>query len=64
MYHVHKLELMLNKPEKQIKCMIEKSFLGQTKMEYLGFWVTHYVIKTINRKIEEITNMKPPTLRK
>ena len=30
-------------------------------MEYLGLWVTCHGIKSINRKIEEITNMKPPT---
>ena len=33
-------------------------------MEYLGFRVTHDDIKPINRKIEAITNMKPPTSRK
>ena len=56
---------MLNKLKgKGIKCNIEKYFFVQTKMEYLGFWVTRYGIKTINRKIEAITNMKPPTYRK
>ena len=33
-------------------------------MEYLGFWVTCNVIKPINRKIEDITIMEPPTSRK
>ena len=28
-------------------------------MEYFGFWVTHDVIKPINRKEEAITKMKP-----
>ena len=58
--HVHKLELTLNKlKEKGLKCDIEKSFIRQTEMEYLG---THDGVKTTNRKIEAITNMNPPTL--
>ena len=32
-------------------------------MEYLDFWVTHDGVKTIDRKIEAITNMNPPTPR-
>ena len=49
---------------KWLKCNIEKSSFGQTKKEYLGFWVTRDGIKPINIKIEAITNMKPPTSRK
>ena len=30
-------------------------------MEYLGLWVTRDGVKPINRKVEEITNMMPPT---
>ena len=33
-------------------------------MEYLGLWVTHDGVKPINKKIEAITNTKPPTSRK
>ena len=37
-YHIHKLELMLNKLKgKGLKCNIEKSFFKKTEMEYLGF---------------------------
>ena len=58
--HVHKLELMPNKlKEKSVKYNIENYFFGQTEMEYLGFWVTRDGVKPINRKIEEINNMKP-----
>ena len=47
-YHVHKLELTLNKlNEKVIKYNIENYFSGQTKMEYLGFWVTHNSVKPL-----------------
>ena len=33
-------------------------------MEYLGFWVTHDGVNPINKNIEAITNMVPPTSRK
>ena len=59
------LELPLNKLKgKGIKYNIEKSLFGQTEMEYLGFWVTHDCVKLMNKKIEAITNMAPPTSRK
>ena len=64
-YHIQKLELTLNKLKgKELKYNIEKSFFGKTEMEYLGFWVTRDGVKPINRKIEAITNMVPPTSRK
>ena len=33
-------------------------------MGYLGFWVTRDSVKPINKKVEAITNMKPPTSQK
>ena len=33
---------------------------GKTEIGYLGFWVTQKGVKPISRKIEAITNMKPP----
>ena len=63
--HIHKLDLTLNKlKEKGIKYGIEKSILGQTKMEYLGFWVTCDDIKPINKNIEATTPKKLPTSQK
>ena len=63
--NIQKLSLTINKQRiKGLKYNIEKSFFRKTEMEYLGFWVTRYGIKPINRKIEVITNMKPPTSRK
>ena len=47
--------------EKGIKCNIEKSFFGKIKMGYFVLWVTSYGVKPINIKIEDITNMAPPT---
>ena len=43
-----------------LKCNTKDSFFGQTEMEYLGFWVTRTGIRTINKKLESIVNMKPP----
>ena len=33
-------------------------------MEYVCFWLTHASVKPVNRKIQAIENMKPPTYRK
>ena len=33
-------------------------------MEYIDFWVTRNGAKPINRKIEDMTNLAPPTSRK
>ena len=51
---MQKLELPLNKLKgKGLKCNIEKSFFEQTKMEYLGFWVTHDDVKPIDKKYKQ-----------
>ena len=61
-YHLHYLELTRNKLKgKGIKCNIEKSLFGQTNMECLVFWVTRNGVKFMNKRIESITNMNPPT---
>ena len=61
-YHIQKLELTLNKMKEKLPgCNIVKSFFGQTEMGYLGFWVTRDGVKSINKNIEAITNMAPPT---
>ena len=64
-YHVQKLELTITKLKgKRLKWNIEKSFFRQAEMGYLSFWVTRYGFKPINRNIEAITHMKPPTSQK
>ena len=38
--HLDNLELVIiNIRANRLKCNIEKSYFGQTEMEYLGFWV-------------------------
>ena len=60
--HVYRLELILNKlKEKRLKYNTEESYFRQTKMEHLGFLVTRNYVKPVNKNIEAITNMKPPT---
>ena len=55
------MELKLqNLKDKGLKCNIEKSFIGKTEMEYLGFWVTWTGIKPINKKVESMVNMMSP----
>ena len=63
--HSHNLELTQNKLKaKGIKCNIEKSLFGQTKMECLVFWVTHNGVKPRNKNIEAIANMMLTTSQK
>ena len=53
--HVQKLKSTLNKlKEKGLKYNTEESFFGQTKMEYLGFWVTRNGVNTIDKNMQEI----------
>ena len=50
--HLEKLELTLQKLQYNgLKCNIEKSFSGQTEMEYLGLWVTMTGIRIMNKNI-------------
>ena len=59
--HLNKLKLVLKFLRSNgFKCNIEKSYFGQTEMEYLGFWVTQTGIRPINNKEEAIVNMTSP----
>ena len=39
--------------EKSTKCNIEKSLFGNTVIEYIGLWVTHYGVKPIDKKYKQ-----------
>ena len=41
--------------------VISKIYFWQNKIEYLGFGITQYGIRPLNKKIEAINNMTPPT---
>ena len=63
--HVQKLKLTINKLEGEgLKCNIKNEFFGHTKNEYLGSWVTRDGVKTTNKNIGAINNMKLHTSRK
>ena len=63
--HLDKLELTLQKlKDNRLKFNIKKPSFGQTKMEYLGFWVTRTWIWPINKKVEAIVKMTPPKNKK
>ena len=50
--HFEKPEQIFQKlKDNGLKWNIEKSSFGQTKMEYLGFWVTRTGIRPINKKV-------------
>ena len=49
--------------ENGLKCNIEKSFLGKTEMEQLGFGVTYDGVNPINKNISN-KNMKSTTYQK
>ena len=50
--------LPLNKLKQSgLKCNIEEFFFGKTKMEYLGFCVTRYGVKTLDNTILKIENI-------
>ena len=48
--HIQKLELTIDEIiESRLKCDIDESFFGKTKMEYLGFWVKINVVRSPNK---------------
>ena len=58
---INQLKLVLKKLRANIlKCNMEKSVFGQTKMEYMVFWVTYTGIQQINKKVKSIVNTMPP----
>ena len=62
--HEQKLELNLNKlQEGGLKFNIENYFFRQTEMKYLGFWLTCYGIKPIDKNRSN-KNMIQSTFRK
>ena len=61
--HIVKLEhVLLRLVESGLKVNVEKSFFGQYKCEYLGYWVTQDSIWSLKKKAESITNIQPPTM--
>ena len=63
--HLNDLEQVLSRlSESGLKVNAPKSFFGRTELEYLGYWITQNGVKPLNKKVEAITNLAPPTNRK
>jgi Reverse transcriptase (RNA-dependent DNA polymerase) len=43
-----------------LKVNAKKSFFGKDELEYLGYWITHFGIQPITKKVEAIKNITPP----
>ena len=59
--HLDKLEEVLARLEKAgLKVNAKKSFFGKPELEYLGYWITRHGIQPLPKKVQAISNMKPP----
>jgi hypothetical protein len=57
--HLDKVLSRLNKCG--IKINATKSFFARTELEYLGYWITRDGVMPLNKKVEAINNLAPPT---
>ena len=63
--HLHKLEEVLQRVKAAgLKVNATKSFFAKTELEYLGFWVTHNGIQPLQKKVNAILAISPPTNQK
>ena len=44
-------QVLIKLQEKGLKCNIEKVSFGQSDMEYLGYWVTHEILRPTEKNI-------------
>ena len=47
-----------------LKVNLKKSFFAKGELEYLGYWITRQGIKPLEKKVEAIKKIAPPTNRK
>ena len=50
--------------ETGLKVNADKSFFGQSELEYLGYWITRNGIQPLPKKVDAIRNLAPPRTRK
>jgi len=63
--HLNKLDAVLTRLKKAgLKANATKSFFGQSKTEYLGFWITRQGISPLPKKVEAIANIAIPMTKK
>jgi hypothetical protein len=60
--HLEHLDNVLSSLNKcGLKSNATKSFFARTELEYLGYWITRDGVMPLNKKVESINNLAPPT---
>ena len=63
--HLNKLSKVLSRIQTAgLKINATKSFFAKSELEYLGFWVTRDGIQPLQKKIDAILTIAPPTNQK
>ena len=63
--HLDKLEQTLTRlQESGLKVNMSKCKFAQKELEYLGYFLTRYGIRPINKKVEAINNLETPKTKK
>ena len=63
--HLEKLEQVLVRLKSAgLKVNAQKSFFGQSQLEYLGYWVTRDGIQLLAKKVQAIRDLMTPKTRK
>jgi hypothetical protein len=63
--HLAKLKMILVRLQAAgLKINAQKSFFGQDKLEYLGYWITRSGIQPLPKKVDAIKNIATPKTRK
>ena len=63
--HLHKLRTVLKRLRAAgLKINATKSLFAGSKLEYLGYWISHNGISRVPTKIQAILALKPPTTKK
>jgi RNase H-like domain found in reverse transcriptase/Integrase zinc binding domain/Reverse transcriptase (RNA-dependent DNA polymerase) len=59
--HIQKLDEVLKRlKEAGLKVNADKSFFGQSQLEYLGYWITRNGIQPLPKKVDAIRNLAKP----
>ena len=63
--HLEKVGIALRRLQKAgLKVNADKSFFGQSELEYLGYWVTRNGIMPLPKKVDAIKNIATPKTKK
>jgi putative transposase len=63
--HLQGLELVFSQlSEAGLKINAKKSHFAVSEIEYLGYWITRNGIQAVDKKVEAIQHIAPPTTKK